>query len=183
MRTKTSLLSLLHPLQCVPIIFAVLLCFSFNNLNAQNQITPVEGMVRTFEYKGELFKYNVMDPIFQQDELANNHFLKARRQINTSKAFGYTSLASLAVGGIALLGNDGCSGFLCFSTEEIIAIYSWVFVFPVTGTIGIALAISGSNKLKKAVEIFNINALSESKPPLLLDIGLIDGRLGVRLSF
>ena len=147
------------------------------------KIVKVKGQTRTFEYQGVVYKYKDMGQIFVQDEVSNNYFIKSSKQIKTAKAFGYTSLASAAIGGIALALNEGCSGFLCFSTEEIIAGVSIGLVFPITGLIGIIINSSGSRNLRNAVDSYNSRELGRIQPAPRVEIGVVKGGLGMWITF
>lgn len=154
-----------------------------SSLSAQ-VINKMSGM--NYEYQGDVFKYQDMGPVFEQNEMAHAYYLKANKKLKTGKTWGYVSLGSLGLGIIAIAAEGDCD-FIFGSDSCAVGIFgalSAILVFPITGITAIIIRSSGRRNMRKSLDVFNQafdTGLPEENQVALHFV--VNNGIGLQLSF
>lgn len=79
--------------------FSTFLLYGFLSCCTLSAQTIENRLGNSFEYQNETYRFQEMDEIFNKNAEANSYYLLAKKQLKSSSTLGYTSLASLALGG------------------------------------------------------------------------------------
>ena len=166
--------------------FSTFLLFSFLSCVALSAQTIENSAGNSFEYQNETYRFQEMDEIFNKNAEANSHYLLAKKQLKNSKTWGYTSLGSLAFGGILLASSPPAKNIAeAFSAGRVLSVLAVAVVFPSTGTVGIIKYANGNKSRRLAVSTFNESystQLPKQKAVELSIVGRSNG-LGLQLNF
>lgn len=110
-----------------------------------------------FAYNDGEYEFQDMEDVFISKFDSYLEFQSAVKSRANTRFLGYTTLAAMGVGTLAPIIDpyDGCGGSFCLTTGQIIGLFSWLVVVPVTGTIGIITRIRYIFKKKKTMSLFN----------------------------
>lgn len=165
------------------ILFTLILILFYCISTAQAQFMEFESWNSVY-VDNQKIRYNDLEPLFLPIPEAHKYYTKSLVSKKKANAFGYTSLGSLAVGLLLLEARgDNCRRTCAIQTVSIISV---IFVFPISGLVGLIENGHTNRSRKKAVNLYNqhngIGSL-ESKLPPQLSLGLGSNGLTFSLTF
>ena len=137
-------------------LFSSILIFFFNSSGFAQKLEDLPK--HQYRYGDKLYKYEDMDEVFKRDPIAYPYFLKAKKNLKSSKTNGHITLFLMGAGTLAFVldNNNGrnCSGF-CITTGQAVGIITWIAAVPLMGTIALIQLGSGRSYQRKSVRLFN----------------------------
>ena len=140
-----------------------------------------------YQYGPVIYNYQDMDDVFRLNDVAYPYFVKAKKNLRSSRTNGFITLGAMAAGTLVFVidsnSRRSCSGF-CITTGQAIGIVTWITVVPIMGTISLIQLGVGRSNQRKSVMLFNEEevGIKQSLQPRI-EMGLSEYGLGLVMKF
>ena len=115
-------------------------------------------LCNNYTYMDKTYKFQDMETIMYDNLTAHLSYKEAMRLRTNARVAGYITFGSLRIGTLAAIIDNSeppyCDLY-CLNTGGNLALFAWILVLPIVGTLGIISRVKYNLHKKKTVSIFN----------------------------
>lgn len=121
----------------------------------QTPITKSKQHISKYIYKGKIYSYSKLGHAFDNEPDFKNQYLASRKTFRTAAGFGWTSIASITVGGILLNTEPNPDSDQWIASEILAGLWLTVLVAPATGIAALIALLQYETRKNKLIQKFN----------------------------